>query len=393
MKAIHLKLRAVQSVERRHPWIFSGGIHKIEGSPGPGDTVALFAPRRRMLGRGAFSPNSRLAVRIWSFSPDMGIDPAFFRNRIDRAVACRESLPDFAGTARRLINSEADGLPGVVADQYGGRLVCQFLTTGAEKWKSLIADLLAERTGIPRIYERSDVNIRKKEGLVPAAGPLRGEAPSGPVEIMEAGRRYLVDIITGHKTGFYLDQRENRSAVEKFAENAEVLNCFAYTGGFGIAALRGGAASVTDVEASVPALELAERNRKLNGLPAERYTAERGDVFQVLRRYRDQGRKFDLIVLDPPKFVDARFQLERAGRGYKDINLLAFKLLRPGGRLFTFSCSGLVTPGLFHKIVADAAADARKDVRILGRLGQAPDHPSAPGFPEGHYLKGLICTL
>lgn len=389
---VHVKPAGMKSLGRRHPWIFSGAIQRVEGHPGPGQTVRILGPNGKAVAVGAFTPGSQIAVRVWSFDPSADIGPAFFRERMADALRFRERLPGPGDTdAWRLINSEGDGLPGVVVDRYADTLVCQFLTTGADAWKETVVDALLDLTGAARAYERSDVGIRAKEGLAQISGPLRGPGPDGPVAIRENGRRYLVDIVTGHKTGFYLDQRDNRALVTDFSTGAEVLNCFAYTGGFSVSALAAGAARVTSVEASAPALATISRHLDLNGLPADRHESVEGDVFSVLRQYRDMGRRFDLIVLDPPKFVETRPQLTRACRGYKDINLLAFKLLRPGGVLFTFSCSGLVAPDLFQKIVADAAVDAGRDVRIIRRLAQAPDHPSALHFPEGHYLKGLIC--
>jgi 23S rRNA (cytosine1962-C5)-methyltransferase len=296
-------------------------------------------------------------------------------------------------SALRLVNAESDGLPGVIVDRYGEYLVCQFLSVGAEYWRREIVTLLADLMPFAGIYERSDVDVREKEGLPLATGVLAGSPPPDLIEIDEYGVRFAVDVRSGHKTGFYLDQRDNRALVAEYAEGREVLNGFAYTGAFGVWALRGGAVKVTNVESSAAALDLARRNVELNGFDAERVENVAGDVFHVLRQYRDARRQFDLIVLDPPKFADSRSQIEKASRGYKDINLLAFKLLRPGGLLFTFSCSGLVTPDLFQKIVAGAALDSGRDVQIVRRMTQAPDHPVALNFPEGEYLKGLVCRV
>jgi len=291
----------------------------------------------------------------------------------------------------RLIFAESDGLPGLVVDRYGDLLVMQCLTVGAERWRDLYVDLLVSLTGLQNIYERSDVDVRRLEGLAERAGPVRGVLPEGMLQICENGLSFLADIRAGHKTGFYLDQRPNRARLRDFARDREVLNCFAYTGAFSVYALSGGAASVLSVDSSREALALAEENVLLNGLDAERAEWLEGDVFQVLRLFRDQRRSFDLIILDPPKFAQTAAQAERAARGYKDINLLAFKLLRPGGLLFTFSCSGGVSAELFQKIVAGAALDAGADAGILEHLSQGPDHPVALNFPEGAYLKGLIC--
>jgi 23S rRNA (cytosine1962-C5)-methyltransferase len=307
-----------------------------------------------------------------------------------------QQQPDL--NAYRLVNAESDGLPGLIVDRYGPYLVCQFLAAGAERWKSEIVSALADLAGatigpLAGIYERSDVDVRAKEGLPLSAGPLWGEPPPEIVTIQEHGCCFQVQIAAGHKTGFYLDQRENRALLARYSAGTEVLNGFAYTGGFGVWALRGGARHVTNVDTSGAALALAAANAALNGFePAQTENVE-GDVFQVLRRYRDAGRAFDLIVLDPPKFAETRSQVERAARGYKDINLLAFKLLRPGGVLFTYSCSGLVSPDLFQKIVAGAALDAGREAQIVRRLSQGPDHPVALSFPEGEYLKGLVCLV
>lgn len=386
-----LKPGREKSLLRRHPWIFSGAIARIKGSPRPGETVFILSSEGDILARGAYSPHSQIAVRVWSFNPDENISPAFFRNRLETAINARSSMMKNSNAACRLVNSESDRLPGVIIDRYADFLVCQFLSAGAEYWKEHIVRELEELVPHSGIYERSDADARKKEGLRPCTGLLSGKEPPEVLEIEELPLRFLTDIRNGHKTGFYLDQRDNRAAMDEYAAAAEVLNCFAYTGGFGIRALKYGAAKVTNVESSAAALDMCNRNIQRNGLDSEKTENIAGDVFHVLREYRDSRREFNLIVLDPPKFADSRSQLERAARGYKDINLLAFKLLRPGGVLFTFSCSGLLSAELFQKIVADAALDAKQDAQILRRLGQSPDHPAALNFPEGNYLKGLIC--
>jgi len=341
---------------------------------------------------GAYSPQSQIAVRIWSFDPTTAIDPAFFRQRLTTALNFRATL-QIGSTAYRLVNAESDGLPGVVVDRYGAFLVCQFLSAGAEFWKREIVTVLGELHPYAGIYERSDVDVRAKEGLTPTTGVLAGEPPPDQIEIEEAACRFAVDVRTGHKTGFYLDQRENRALAAHYTAGREVLNCFAYTGGFGVWALRGGARQVTNLDSSAPALELARQNMALNQFDPNQTEYLVGDAFQVLRTFRDARRAFDLIVLDPPKFAESQSQVERASRGYKDINLLAFKLLRPGGVLFTFSCSGAIAPDLFQKIVAGAALDAGREAHIVRRLTQAPDHPVALHFPEGEYLKGLVCQV
>jgi 23S rRNA (cytosine1962-C5)-methyltransferase len=308
-----------------------------------------------------------------------------------RASAPLSNANRFDSNAVRLVASESDGLPGLIIDRYADYLVCQFLSAGSEHWKNTIIELLQELFPGLSIYERSDVSVREKEGLPLRCGVLAGIEPPESVEITENGMRLLVDIKTGHKTGYYLDQRDSRMAVRQWAEGRDVLNCFSYTGGFGVAALLGGATHVVQMDSSGPALEIAKQNAALNGLdPAASETIE-GDVFKELRRFRDSRREFDLIILDPPKFVESRSQLDKGARGYKDINLLAFKLLRPGGLLFTFSCSGHMEMPLFQKIVADSALDAGRNGQILAVLNQSPDHPIALNFPEGAYLKGLLC--
>jgi 23S rRNA (cytosine1962-C5)-methyltransferase len=328
---------------------------------------------------------------LWTFIEE-AIDYNFFVKRIQQALVYRQQLGIPArNTSYRLINAESDGLPGVTVDNFGNYLVMQALTAGADYWKQAIAEALLAVIPAKGVYERSDVEVRTKEGLSPVAGNLKGEAPPASIDIVEEGRQFRVDVVNGHKTGFYLDQRDNRSALQAYAKDKTVLNCFSYTGGFSIAALQGGAAQTINIDASQPALELAAQNAELNGFAPDRMQNISGDVFKLLRDYRNEGRQFDIVVLDPPKFAENRNQLEKAARGYKDINLLGFKLLRPGGLLFTFSCSGLMESSLFQKIVADAAVDADCDARILRKLDQASDHPTRLAFPEGYYLKGLIC--
>ncbi len=389
-----LKPGREKSLLRRHPWIFSGAVARVDGQPQTGETVEVRAADGTWLARAAYSPHSQIIARVWTFDPDEDLTPAFFRARLERALSARYPLiSNLQLPALRLVNAESDRLPGLIVDRYADFLVCQFLAAGAERWKREIVAGLAELIPSAGIYERSDVEVRAKEGLEPVTGVLAGLAPPELIEIEENECRFWVDVQRGHKTGFYLDQRDNRAAVRAAAHGREVLNCFAYTGGFGVAALRGGAAHVTHVETSASALELAQKNVTLNGLDSARVENVVGDVFAVLRQYRDARRQFDLIILDPPKFIDSRSQLERASRGYKDINLLAFKLLRLGGLLFTFSCSGLLEADLFQKIVADAALDAKRDPQIVRRLSQAPDHPVALSYPEGGYLKGLVCRV
>jgi 23S rRNA (cytosine1962-C5)-methyltransferase len=394
MKAIVLKRGREKSLMRRHPWIFSGAIARIEGNPRAGETVDILTIEGALLGRGAYSSRSQMTVRVWTFDPQEEVSPEFFADRLARAAESRGALTAGEGPhGVRLVNAESDGLPGIIVDRYGEYLVAQFLTTGAEYWKAAIVEALSRLEGVSGVYERSDADVREKEGLPKLAGVLAGVEPPDLVEIREGPCRFLVDLKHGHKTGFYLDQRENRAMIAEFARGAAALNCFSYTGGFGVAALAAGAVAATNVDSSAPALELAGRNAELNGFDASMVENVEGDAFTVLRKWRDEGRMFDLVVLDPPKFAESKSQLARASRGYKDINLLAFRLLGPGGILFTFSCSGLMSPELFQKIVSDAALDAGCEAQIVRRLAQASDHPTLLSFPESSYLKGFICRV
>jgi len=393
---IVLKKGRESSLRRKHPWIFSGAIKKIEGSPQSGDTVEIESSDGHKLGKGAYSPHSQIAVRMWTFDPDEIISEDFFRKKMKKSIDRRTNLLEFGATdklACRLVNAESDGFPGLIIDKYGSFIVCQYLTAGAEKWKSVFTKLIADLLKPIGIYERSDAETRIKEGLKKQTGTLWGSEPPGEIIIEENGIQFLVDIQRGHKTGFYLDQRENRKEICDFSKNAEVLNCFSYTGGFSLYALKYGAKKVVNIESSQESITIAEKNLVLNGFNRDKMVNIRGDVFQTLRDLNNKGKQFDLIILDPPKFVESRRHLKKGTRGYKDINLSAFRLLRPGGILFTFSCSGRVSPELFQKIVADAALDAGREAQIIKWLNQSSDHPTALNFPEGHYLKGLICKI
>jgi 23S rRNA (cytosine1962-C5)-methyltransferase len=386
-----LKPERDKSLLRRHPWVFSGAVARVEGDPQPGHTVDILTDKRHFLARGAYSPVSQIRARVWTFDPSEKVDSGYFQYRIGVASASRSALGIERSTdALRLIHGESDGLPGLIVDRYGSYLVAQFLTAGADYWRETLADAIAEQTGFKDIFERSDADVRELEGLQPRVGILRGN-PDEKVIISEHGLRFSVDIAGGHKTGFYLDQRHNRQRVRTLAKDRDVLDCFCYTGGFSINALAGGARSVLSVDSSSSAVVLLRENVILNALPSDRLETLEADVFQALRKFRDEGRSFDLIVLDPPKFAPTAAQAEKAARGYKDINLLAFKLLRPGGILVTFSCSGGVDAALFQKIVAGAALDAGAEASIVETLSQDGDHPVALNFPEAAYLKGLIC--
>ena len=398
MATITLKPSREKSLLRHHPWIFTGAIAAIDGAPGSGETVLVQDAERQPLGWGAYSPQSQIAVRMWTFDPQARVDVPFLEERLRRAIDARSGLAARSDLdAYRLVSAESDRLPGLVVDRYGEFVVCQFLSAGAEKWKPELVEIvnrLALGGRVPRgIYERSDADVRSKEGLASVTGVLAGELPPETVVVNEYGRRFAVQLAHGHKTGFYLDQRENRALFARSADGRDVLNAFAYTGAFAVWALHGGARSVVNVESSQAALELGRENMRLNALDESKVENVVGDVFRVLRHYRDSRREFDLIVLDPPKFAESRAQLDGATRGYKDINLLALKLLRPGGLLFTFSCSGLVTPELFQQVVAGAALDSGREVQFIRRLTQGPDHPVALNFPEGEYLKGLVCRV
>jgi len=393
---VRLKPGRDKSLKRRHPWVFSGAIGSVEGDVPAGDTVEVMSAEGASFGHGAYSPASQIAVRMWSFARDEKVDADFLAARVAKAVARRqgEAAREANGdNAQRLINAESDGLPGLIVDRYADFLVCQLRSAGAERWRDEIVAALAAAVPHRGIWERSDTGARAKEGLEPRIGLLAGEEPPELVEIAEGPCRFLVDVRHGHKTGFYLDQRDNRTLVAAHARGREVLNAFAYTGAFGIQALAAGAAKVTNVESAPGLLALAARHITHNGLDEAAVEDIEGDVAQVLRRFRDSRREFDLIVLDPPKFAESSSQVPAASRGYKDINLLAFKLLRPGGLLFTFSCSAHVRAELFQKIVADAALDAGREARILQRLAQPADHPVALSFPEAGYLKGLVCGV
>ncbi|HSV51065.1 MAG TPA: class I SAM-dependent methyltransferase [Burkholderiaceae bacterium] len=392
MKSIRLREGKERSLLRHHPWIFESAIAK--GGGDAGETVRVESKDGQFLAWAAFSPQSKIRARIWSFDEGQRIDAAFFAAAVARSIRARSRF-DIQSDGCRLIHGESDGLPGVVVDRYADTLVAQFTSAGAERWKGVVADALLAETGLKNLYERSDASARALEGLQPATGWLRGGEGSPPTEITirEHGWRLTLDVAEGHKTGFYLDQRDSR---KKFADYAQrlafqrVLNCYCYTGGFTVAALAGGAAHVTSIDSSAPALERALAHVALNGFDSARASFLDADVNASLRQFGQQGQTFDAIVLDPPKLAPTVAHAERAARAYKDINRLALKLLEPGGVLFTYSCSGGISADLFHKIVASAGADAGVDGYISERLGGAPDHPMTLTFPEGEYLKGLI---
>ncbi len=381
-----------KSAKQRHPWIFSGAVSRVVGNPLPGDSVEVRTINGEFLGVAAYSPNSQIRARFWTFERE-SVDKDFLARRIDNAIACRKirgfDILD-PKSAFRLVNAENDGIPGCIVDKYADILSVEILSAGAEKFRCELYEVLAEKLRPRGILERSDSEVRKKEGLPLRKEAVFGTVPEMPVEMWENGIAFEVDVWNGHKTGYYLDQRDARAAVGKFATGKRVLNCFSYTGGFGLFALRNGAEHVTEVDVSREALTIAARLVQRNGFEESRVELLEADVFAYLRKCRDSRKTFDLIVLDPPKFIESKSHLEKGARGYKDINLLALKLLSPHGMLATFSCSGLMEANLFQKIVADAAADARRDVQIIGRFGQPSDHPVKTSFPEGLYLKGLL---
>jgi 23S rRNA (cytosine1962-C5)-methyltransferase len=389
MKAVRLREGRERSLLRRHPWIFDSAVAR--GGADPGETVRVESNDGRFLAWAAFSPASRMRARAWSFEESERIDAAFFHRRVEQAVGLRQRLK-VPSEGVRLIHGEADGLPGFVVDLYRDTLVAQFLSAGAERWKKVLADSLLEVTGLQRLYERSDANARGLEGMPEITGWLRGEGPT-ELTIAEHDWKFGLDVATGHKTGFYLDQRESRARFAQWVRRLgaqRVLNCYCYTGGFTVAALAGGAAEVTSIDSSGPALERARANVALNGFDATQSEFLDADVNASLRRFGEAGRTFDAIVLDPPKLAPTVAHAEKAARAYKDINRLALKLLAPGGILFTYSCSGGISADLFHKIVASAGTDSGVDGYIADRLGAAPDHPMTLAFPEGEYLKGLV---
>lgn len=393
--SIYLAKGREKSVIRRHPWIFSRGIDKVEGNPQLGETVDVLAHDGKWLAKAAYSPESQIRARVWSFEKQ-DINKAFFVKRLQDAQLLRQEIIERDGlTGYRLIAAESDGMPGVTIDRYQNFFVCQLLSAGAEHQKQNIVDALVEVFPDCNVYERSDVAVRKKEGLKETTGVLHGEMPPKSVVIEENGVKISVDIVGGHKTGFYLDQRDSRQQAMKYVKDKEVLNCFSYTGGFGLYALKGGAKRVINADVSQPALDTAKFNAELNefDISKKRAVFLNADVFKLLREYRDQGTQFDVVIMDPPKFAESKAQLNGACRGYKDINMLAMQILKPGGTLLTYSCSGLMDQVLFQKIIADAAVDAGRSVKFVERFEQAADHPTDTAYPEGFYLKGFACKV
>ncbi|GLS84421.1 class I SAM-dependent rRNA methyltransferase [Paraferrimonas haliotis] len=393
-KRVNLLPGREKSVLRRHPWIFASAIRSVKGDPQLGETVEVRAHDGRVLGVAAYSPHSQIRLRMWDFGKDKQVDADFFKRRLEQAFAGRSGLIERQQlTGFRLVAAESDGLPGITIDYYAGVIVCQLLSAGAEYWRETLVSSLQQLMPGCTIYERSDVDSRKKEGLALTQGLLSGELPQMPLIIEENGVNIAVDVTDGHKTGFYLDQRDNRYKAMAYVKDKSVLNCFSYTGTFALYCLKGGASLVENVDVSQSALELAANNIALNRLDPTKVIHTKADVFKLLRSYQEQNKRFDVVIMDPPKFADNRAQLKGAARGYKDINLQAIKLLKPGGTLLTYSCSGLMEVDLFQKIVADAALDAQRELQIVERFSQAADHVVAGGFPEGYYLNGLACRV
>ncbi|MFI4954345.1 MAG: class I SAM-dependent rRNA methyltransferase [Gammaproteobacteria bacterium] len=383
-----------QAVLRYHPWIFSGAIKKVQGDPQPGETITILDNNKNPLAVGAYSPLSQIRVRVWDFDPNTSIDSAFFQTRLQTALERRRRWLAPNVNSFRLINSEADGLPGIVIDVYGQYVVLQCLSAGAYFWRSTLIDVIPKVLNCRAIVERMEGASLSKEGLQAQSGVVWGSMPDDmPITINEHDILFRVDILRGQKTGFYLDQRDNRQLVKSISSQKRVLNCFAYTGGFGIAALAGGAKDVTHIEASAKYAESIHDNVLLNNLDSHKNHVIVGDVFEQLRLFQERKERFDLIILDPPKFADSKHRLVTACRGYKDINRLAMELLNPEGSLLTFSCSGAMQTDLFSKVIADAAIDAKRQVLVRQRLWQACDHTINICFPEGLYLKGLWCEV
>ncbi|MCP1106607.1 23S rRNA (cytosine(1962)-C(5))-methyltransferase RlmI [Serratia nevei] len=383
-----------KSLLRRHPWVFSGAVHRVEGKALCGETIDILDSQGKWLARGAYSPESQIRARVWTFQQDEEINIDFFIRRLQQAQSWRDWVAQRDGLdGYRLIAGESDGLPGITIDRFQNFLVLQLLSAGAEYQRPALLSALQHCYPGCSIYDRSDVAVRKKEGLPLAQGPVLGDLPPALLPITEHGMKLLVDIQQGHKTGFYLDQRDSRLAARNYSAGRRVLNCFSYTGAFAVSALMGGCAQVISVDTSQAALDIAKQNVELNKLDLNKAEFVRDDVFQLLRNYRTQGEKFDLIIMDPPKFVENKNQLASACRGYKDINMLALQLLNPGGILLSFSCSGLMPTDLFQKILADAAVDAGRDVQFIEQFRQAADHPVIATYPEGLYLKGFACRV
>lgn len=391
-----LKTGREKAVRHRHPWIFSGSVERIIGDPSPGETVDIVDSKGVWLARAGYSPHSQITARIWNWEKNQTVDRRFFQNALLSAATLRRPLVSYTD-GYRLVHAENDGLPGIVADRYGGFLVVQFLSAAAERWKNELTGLFSEIEGIQGVYERSDADVRGKEGLAAVSGPLCGETPPEKIILREGEWEFQVDVRAGHKTGFYLDQRDSRKAiceyVSSFVRGGEILNVFSYTGSFAVASYAGGAGHVVNVDSSSAALDMVRENVERNGHAGREDSLIQANAFEQLRSFRDEKRLFDGVILDPPKFAVMQKDIRKATSAYKDINWLAMRIIRPNGMLFTFSCSGLVSEDLFQKVVFSAAIDAGREAQIIGRLGQPMDHPVRITFPEGRYLKGLVLRV
>jgi 23S rRNA (cytosine1962-C5)-methyltransferase len=402
MAKVILKPGREKSVLKRHPWVFSGAIASLEGEVTNGVVAEVVSSNGIWLARGSINRRSQIVVRILTWNEDESIDGNFWHSRLERAWSARSALASDPKTnAYRLVNAEGDGLPGLIVDRYGDWLVVQFHTRGMECVKNQIVKEIECLSSAKGIYERSEGEGREKEGLPQSTGVLSGDDPPDMIEILENGLRFLVDVKRGHKTGFYLDQRDNHRRSSAYLKSCDVLNCFSYTGAFAVYAASAGAKNIINIDSSQDVLELAKRNYELNkhdfstssksSVSKVEYLT--GDVFTELRRYRAENRKFDAVILDPPKFAQRNSQIKSAARGYQDINRLSMSILRPGGILVTFSCSGLISPDLFQKIIFSASLEAVREVQILEKLGHSPDHPILITVPETEYLKGFICRV
>ena len=391
---VKLKKGKESIIKFRHPWIFSGAIDKVENVEENGQLVLVSSSNNQPLAIGSYSFYSQIAVRIWSFDISSKVDKSLLLKRFNSALELRKNIINRSETnAFRVINSESDHIPGLIVDFYAGYYVIQFLSAGVEYFRKEIIEIISNQSDCIGIYERSDSDVRIKENLPLQTKLLFGDSIPEKVLIKENGICFGVDIQKGHKTGFYLDQRDNRLILKNFCKNKNILNCFCYTGGFSAYALTNGANYVVNIDSSAKALELANENHRLNFISDDMYENIEADVFKTLRTFREENRKFDIVILDPPKFADSAANIQKAARAYKDINLLSLQLLNHGGFLFTFSCSGHISRDLFNKIVNDAALDAGREIKFLSYLNQSKDHPILSSFPESYYLKGLLCYV
>lgn len=393
MKKIILKKGREKSLHRKHPWIFSGAIEREDRNIENGEIVEIYSSANQWLAKGTYSKTSQIKVRIWTFDEAENIDSRFIKKKILNANKLREKIIPENTNAYRIFFSESDGIPGLIIDKYNQNFVCMFLSAGVEKFKMEIIETIKNEFQPENIYERSDSDVRIKEGLEIFKGQLFGKELPEFTEVQENGIKLLVDIKNGHKTGMYIDQRENRKLLRDFSKGKHVLNCFSYSGGFAVNAILGGADKVVNIDSSQDSLNLSKKIFELNNISEDKYENICADVFKSLRKFKEENRLFDLVILDPPKFADSKSSVEKAARGYKDINMNALNIINSGGYLFTFSCSGLISSELFQKIVADAALDAKREIKFIGQMKQAADHPVSSNFPESLYLKGFIAYV